>query len=327
MADNTGNYITYAELLAELKIGGSLQITSEATVLSNKATVTGGDTFEFVGGTPLVGQVLFRGGIGEEITDVLAAPDRGKVEKTPSKILVGAAFFLSSENIGQERGEEIILDAMALIDEITGQFFNKRDAVIKLEGKNSEVLWFSVPIISITELIINSTDIELFEGEDKDFIAFKGRALPQDDRRNPRIKLNLGKSRTSIFAGNMTTRAFVKGVLTKITGSYGFLDPNGETPRLIKKVTTFLASKEASTPLISTATGSATGPLKRLRVDLNEQEFFELKAATHIGGLTGSLGSPEVDKILNRFKTPIRISGSIQFIGNIRGDNQRGTFS
>ena len=157
----------------------------------------------------------------------------------------------------------------------------------------------------------------------KSLVSFNGRAVPQDDRRNPRIKLNVGKSRTSIFAGNMTTRMFIQKTLSTIPGDFGFLDPDGNTPRLIKKVTKFLALKEANTPLSSSASASATGPLKRTRVDLHEQEFFESKAATHIGSLTGDLGSPEMDKILNRFKRPIRISGSIKFLGVNRGDGQR----
>ena len=57
-----------------------------------------------------------------------------------------------------ERISDMILDAMDFIDEQTGQFFNSRDLQVSIEGNNNTLLHLPVPIIAITELIINGDE-------------------------------------------------------------------------------------------------------------------------------------------------------------------------
>lgn len=310
--DNTGNYISYDELIVELFQGASTKVTAVAITLSGKTVDAGGDIYDFAAGPiPKIGDVIEQAG-ESDIIKAFPTPTKIQLTKTgvDQKIVNGLANLLHSDSVPKKKGELLIKQSMDMLDSATGQFFNKRTGLFDLEGENNPVLWFPVPIIEITELIINSTETELLEGEDKDFVAFKGRAMPADDRRNPKIKLNVGRGRDSIFTGS-TSRVFTKGTLTHITGSFGFLEPDGSTPPLIKKATLILAITEINKPIVSTAGNSETGPLKRVKVDLHEKEFFELKEQTeNSSGKTS--GSTEVDRIISMYRTPIRLGGSFQ---------------
>jgi len=312
--DNTGPYLTYGELLCALATGGSPLVSKIKITLSNKVVDAGGDIYDFVKVTagdpdPVVGDVIEQLGFGSCIIE-FPTPTTVRIELTGAANLIvnGPANNLHSDTIPKHRGNAIIQESMDFIDEFTGQFFNLRAAIVRLEGNNTPTMWLPVPIIEIRELVINSTSNALVEGEDNDFVAFKGRSRPQDDRRNPRIKLNVGSGRDNIFSGALTNRVFVKETLTKIDGDFGFLEENGSTPSLIKRATELLSIIQINSPTAQ-ATSSSTGPLKRLKIDLHEQEFFELKDSTARGSLSGN---SEVDRILAKYQAPIRIDGSIE---------------
>lgn len=308
--DNEGLYLEYDELILELYLGSSSAVTSTEANLSNKTVDAGGDIYD-IDQAPKIGDVIYQAG---NVAIVIAIPSAGKVQidqtGAENPIVDGPCEILNSPTVPRAVGEELIKEAMDKIDEATGQFFNKRTGTFQIEGDNIPVMWFPVPIIEITKLVINSTDLELDEGEDKDFVAFKGRQRPQDDRRNPRIKLNVGRGRDSIYVAPLTTRVFAKNTLTTIEGSFGFLEPDGSTPRLIKKATKLITIGQINKPITETAGTEDTGPLKRLKVDLHEEEFFELKSEGNVGAF---YGDAEVEAILAKYKTPIRISGSVRW--------------
>ena len=312
--DNEGLYVDYCQLLYEMFIGGSSKVNSSTLTLSNKVIDNGGDIYDFtVSGSdplPLIGDAITQAGYVDCIIEILSGPDRIRIEKTDSqnKIVNGPSKLLHSETIPRALGERIIQQHMDFVDLHTRQFFNKRSGTFKFEGNNTLLLHLPVPIIEIEKLLINSTDTELIEGETNDFFAFKGRQNPQDDRYNPRIKLSIGRGRDSIYTG-FTTRAFLKNTLTSITGSFGFLELNGNTPPLIQRAIIKLAIKDILEPVGSGAVSSGQGPIKRLKVDLHEKEFFELKGASTGGGLSGD---KEIDNILAKYRSPIAIGGSFK---------------
>jgi len=314
MMDNTGLYLTYGDLLLEMALAGNTKVRKTPITLSAKTSNQTGDIFTFsVSGSdpaPVVGDVIHQAGKTASIID-FPSGTQIKVD-TVDELVNGPSDLLHSETVPKYYGEQLIQQAMDLIDEKTGQFFNKRSGVYSLEGNNTALMHFPVPIIEIEELLINSTKTELKEGEDYDFVAFKGRQRPQDDRRNPRIKLNIGRGRGSIFAGSITSRVFVKGTLTQITGSFGFLEPTGKTPALIQKAVKLLVMQDISTPIGATLTTSSTaGPLKRLKVDLHEQEFFE-PSSNKDSVKSSASGNEEVDRIIAFYRSPIRIAGSFR---------------
>lgn len=313
--DNENNYLSYGELLLQMSLAGNSKVVKSAITLSAKVTAVEGDTFTFsVGGsdpTPQVGDVIHQAG---KTACIVEFPSLTEIKiDTTGEIANGPANLLHSETVPKAYGEQLIKQAMDLIDERTGQFFNKRTATVKLEGNNTSLMHFPVPIISIDELLINSTKTELKEGEDFDYVAFTGRQRPQDDRRNPRIKLNIGRGRGDIYSGSLVSRVFRKGTLSQFTGSFGFLEPDGSTPALVKKAVTILVMEDVSEPVGKTqSTTTGAGPLKRLKVDLHEKEFFESsqnKASVN----SSDSGNEEVDRIIALYRSPIRISGSIRF--------------
>ena len=278
--DNTGPYISYAELLAELSFGGSTKVSKSNITLSNKTVDGGGDFFDFTVAsgdpTPQVGDVILQAGIADCILEVLTTPDRIRVQKTSTDNMIanGPASILRSESVPKYRGETFIKRAMDTIDRDTRQFFNKRSGAYRIEGNNSPIMFFPVPIISINKLLINSTDLELIAGRDQDFEVFNGRELPQDDRWNPKIKINLRSD--SIFSGlRSTAKVFLRNTRTEIEGEFGFLEPDGSTPSEIKEATLIKVVDMIEMPVAKTAASTPTGALKRIKVDLHEQEFFE----------------------------------------------------
>jgi len=311
MADNTGDYITYDELLSEMYIGDSSLVTSSEITLSNKVVDAGGDIYEYTmaSGSPLVNDIIFQSGETDIIKEILTTPDRIRVEKTGAEnnIVNGTATLLHSDKVYKKRGLQLIKQSMDYIDSRTNQFFNCRVGTFEIQGGNSPVLFFNVPIIEITKLLINNTDLELTEGPDYDYVAFKGRTPPQDDRYNPHLQLNFGKTRNSIYSNSITNRLFTKNAYSTIEGSFGFLEEDGTTPSLIKKATLLLTLNDINNPLNSTASSGAVGPLKRRKVDLHEEEFFELKGQTSSGTLSGIA---EVDRIISMYRSPLRIGGS-----------------
>ncbi len=311
--DNIGPYTTYDELIVAFFLSKTASVVKIGDVtLSNKTADAGGDIYDFTPAAPLVkaGDVVNQLGKSAIVKAVLTGPDRIQVTETPSDIDNSVVEILRSTKLPRFLGEDLILSAMDFMDEQTGQVFNKRtftsSSPLKLEGNNTPTMWFPVPIISIAKLLINSTDLELTEGEDDDFVVFNGRVRPQDDRRNPRIKLNVGRGRDSIFVGG-SSRLFSINSLTHIEGDFGFLEPDGSTPRLIKKAIHALVARDVNKPSTASAASAGQGPRKRLKVDLHEEEFFELRSTTRVN----KSGIAEVDQIIAKFMTPIRIQGSI----------------
>lgn len=309
MADNEGQYLTYAQLLAEMFLAGNTKVEATDITLSAQAN----NVFEYTTtGTVQIGDVIFQAGFADCVILLATGPDKLTLLNTGAeqKIVNGPAKLLHAEKIPKAKGEQLIQAAMDLIDEKTGQFFNKRTGDFPLEGRNVPVQHFPVPIIEITELKINSTETVLTEGEDFDFIAFKGRQNPTDDRRNPRIKLNVGKGRDSIFVNSITSRIFIKGALTHFTGSFGFLEPDGSTPLLIQKAVGILVLEDINNPVGQSASSTTgTGPLKRLKVDLHEKEFFE-NSSNKQNINSSQTGNSEIDRIIAIYRTPIRVGGS-----------------
>ncbi len=313
--DNAGPYITYSELLLELAAGKSAKVKVSAISLSNKTTDIAGDLYEYSVASgdpaPKVGDVIAQAGFVECIKELLTTPNRLRVQNTGllNQIQNGPAQLLHSDDVPKSRGEALVRLSMARVDRETGQFFNKRSGIFQFEGNNSPILFLNVPIIEIRSLKINSTEQELIEGKLNDFLALKGRTEPQDDRWNPRIKLN---TRTdNIFSGAFTNRVFLKDTFTEIDGDFGFLEADGSTPLLIKEATLIDVIDSVENPEAQAAGEPTTGSLKRLKVDLHEQEFFEPKGQSQVFQASTN---ERFNRIMSQYRRPILIGGSFREI-------------
>lgn len=310
--DNVGPYITYEELILDLARGKSSKVKVSNISLANKVVDTLGDLYDFNVGsgdpTPKIGDVIEQAGYIDCIKEILTSPDRLRLQKTGAENVVqnGPAQLLHSDEVSKSRGESLIQLSMARIDRETGQFFNKRSGVFQFEGNNSPILFLNVPIIEIRSLKINSTEQELIEGKLNDFLTLKGRTEPQDDRWNPRIKLN---TRTdNIFSGAFTNRVFLKDTFTEIDGDFGFLEVSGSTPLLIKDATLIDVIDTVENPATQTS-DATTGSLKRLKVDIHEQEFFEPKGQSQVFQASTN---ERFNRIMAQYRRPILIGGSFR---------------
>jgi len=103
--------------------------------------------------------------------------------------------------------------AQSLIEELTGRFFEKKEAyVVTLDGTGHELLWLPVPpagIDSITKVEVGGDEL------DADDYELLMPSVP-DGRFNPKLRLLSGYWPTG--KSNIV-----------ITGDFGFVDP-GETP-------------------------------------------------------------------------------------------------
>ena len=293
-------YISYAELLCELSISGDPLITATDTTLTGFTPDAGGDKFTFNGGSPLVTDALCQAGFSAEIIDISGAVLQINTTGAATKIVNGDAEVLHSDSVPKARGELEILAQMEFIDQWTRQWFEPRSKTIRLEGKNSNVVFLRVPIISISEIRLNDTvdaaDLTQFE-------IYTG----VDNRRNPRIKLRSGVR--NIFTATLG-RTFRRATYSEFDGSYGFVEEDGSTPLLIKKATLILTANHLKVPAGAGSSLAGVGAKKREKVDLHETEYFQPDDVS--GAASGAIsGDIEVDRILRMYRGPTGIGASI----------------
>jgi hypothetical protein len=158
----------------------------------------------------------------------------------------------------------------AIVERLTRQVFRVVDpGELTFDGNNSSILHFSLPLIEVTALKINGETTALDTDE---YRAFIGREEPQDDRKNPKIKL------TPVTDTVWRTRPwmFVKGLDQKITAKWGYVEADDDStpPAIIEVIKELVVldldnyfDKEGQPPSITAK--------KRERTDGHEIEWME----------------------------------------------------
>lgn len=312
MLENTGNYVSTAKFLCELANAG------KATALQGILSSVSPTTVEFTSLSsdfPEVGQFLVQGDLSEIILGVSATT---LTLGSTSGFISSSAKAISSSFDALEL-EGFIKDSMNYIDLNTRQFFNARTFTvadgnaIKIEGNNSNVLFLPVPILELTNIYKNEETTPI---DPKNLKVYNSRNPISDDRRNPMIKIRQESDFLTFSYGK-----FARGLFTTIEGRFGYLEPDGSTPRLIQRATLKLALLRANTTLGESANQSAgsagRGAIKREKTDLHEIEYFEVKTAGDDSSTatTTLSGDSEVDSIIAAFRGPIAITGSFPDVG------------
>lgn len=316
MPDNVGPYTSVAKLLTELANAG--KATKLDLILTNKNNVGPGTltTYDFAPATPApaIGQYLVQGNYHSFITNVagnvVTVSDGTNIANGQARAI--ASTFQESEL------QDFIVEAMAFIDRHTRQWFNARTFddtnPILIEGNNSEVLFLPVPIISISSLR-KQPDSQVLDPTF--YQVFNSRAFP-DDRKNPMIKLRQ-EDDDVLF---VSSGKFMRGVRARLTGVFGFLEPDGSTPKMIQRATLKLAliyaSKTLGEQAAESAEGGDVGPIKRERTDLHEIEYFDPRTSASKAALnegSGLSGDDYVDDVIAAYKGPILVTGTFPDIG------------
>ena len=208
-------------------------------------------------------------------------------------------------------------EASALIDHVTGWWFEPRTLTFTLDGSGGKTQQLHVPIIEITSIELDEEPV------DPDAYVVYNRhvsedcIIPDDDRLFPRVERRR-RSEAGLIGDlyyGAAAGLWPRGQRNiRIEGSFGYTDPpgpTGSTPYAIKRAT-FMLLNTMLIPLGPSGSddqqeAQLASKLKRLRTRDQEVEYFQ-----GVGGSTGSplgylTGDPAVDAILARYMAPPEI--------------------
>lgn len=232
------------------------------------------------------------------------------------EFLRAAPYNLKAEVADDDVVEAMIANWQQFIDRATDQFFESRVATVELDGTDSDTLHFGVPIITVTEVKINNSTSAL----DPDYYrVYNRREAPNDDRRNPRIKLIRSEDHRDIYENPLIwgRLLFRKGRQNQtVTGTFGFTEPDGSVPYLIQHALALLVVEKITNPIIADplkpmpASSAARGPILEETTDGHKLKYQAaggpVKASP--AGLRGITENPEIHNIIKLYKAPLRMA-------------------
>lgn len=197
------------------------------------------------------------------------------------------------------------------IERATRNFFELRSCTFDLDGTDSSTLFLPVPIVSLSQLFVNDDFANVVDP--KHYEVYNSREKPRDDRWNPKIVL--------VRHGNIYAppRTFWGPVFTRgrrnqrVIGTFGFTEPDGSTPLLIKRALLKLVIRgllsEGTTGLVDAINNPR--PVGGILSETTDGHSITYDAgqtkATRVGW-SSITNDPEVDKILAMYKAPMAMA-------------------
>jgi hypothetical protein len=192
-----------------------------------------------------------------------------------------------------------------IVEMITGQVFREiTPGELTFDGNNSHILHFNLPLITINSVKVNSGDTAL---ETTEFTAFTGRQKPQDDRRNPKIKLK--NVRESVYQ-SLRVSKFLKGYDQKVDATWGFLDENGNAPAGLKAAVIELVLFDLFDYFDQQSNASILSAMKREKTDDHEIEYQPVEDAKALW----SFIPKDIQDMLALYRRPWKISAPQRII-------------
>lgn len=186
-----------------------------------------------------------------------------------------------------------------IVEMITGQVFREiSPGELTFDGNNSHILHFNLPLVSVVSLKVNSEDTAL---DTTEYTAFMGRSKPQDDRRNPKIKLK--NVRESVYE-TLRVSKFLKGYDQKLEATWGFLDVDGNTPAGIKAAIIELVLYDLFDYFDQQTQVAIQSALKREKTDDHEIEYQPVENAKSLW----SFIPKDIQDMLALYRRPWKIS-------------------
>lgn len=201
----------------------------------------------------------------------------------------------------------------ATVDRICRQWFESRAVDLLVDGTGTATLWLPFPIITCTALYVN--DVFTTALDSTYYKVYNRNNGAVDDRRNPKITLH--PSGSDLYARLLSRGIFTRGDQNqKISGTFGFVDLDGNTPAEIKRAVTKLVMKDLA-PL-GGATGTEPSPpgpaplggIVGITVDRNTYRFTAPAMSRVPSGTMMWTGDAEVDSILAAHRGPILLGVS-----------------
>lgn len=181
--------------------------------------------------------------------------------------------------------------AGALIDKITGQWFEPRELTLVRDGRGGCILHLPVPVISVLELKVDGEVLD-----PKDYVVYSS----PEDRRNPKI---------------YCSRSFPRGRRNvEIAGVFGYVDQETDEAGQVAAFVTPEPIRHACRRLVIRELGLLGDPeaqdeRRRARVasETTDGRSYSLALEQRFSGFTGD---PDVDGILVGFVRPPAIGGA-----------------
>lgn len=200
----------------------------------------------------------------------------------------------------------------AFLDRACRQWFNSRILTLSVDGNESDTLFLGVPIIEIEYLKINGQTAEL---DSNLYRVYNGNRYP-DDRRNPKICLIGPDAYESVFVDPVVCGRlrFAKGRQNQeIKGTFGFVEEDGSTPKLIKRALLKLVIEKLTNSLYGADDGSASpvlGTLLEEWTDGHKKKWSNPggEIGSRRAGLTGITNDQEVLDIIKLYRAPLGVA-------------------
>jgi hypothetical protein len=187
------------------------------------------------------------------------------------------------------------------IDEATGQWFYSKDLDFKIDGTDAAVIWLKPPIISVSALYVNGDFTTALNSDYYVVYNNLGDGV-RDDRKDPKItSSNLGSD--DLFTRMGWGGKFVRGRQNqRIVGSFGYVEPDGSTPKLIKRAVQKMVVKtlQDSSPL--SPTPGPAGPIIGETTDGHTVRYASMMAGRKLGTI-GITGDAEVEAIIQMYRS------------------------
>jgi hypothetical protein len=202
----------------------------------------------------------------------------------------------------------------AFLERATRQWFVPKTIVLSIDGNESNIIHFSVPIIQIDYVKINNSidalDVGLYR-------AYTSRDYP-DDRHNPRIALVNETEYRDIYTMPILNGPlrFRKGYKNQeIKGIFGYTEADGSVPAMIKRAALLLTVEKLTTPIYTTApSGTGLPPIISSILE-EETDGHRIKYADPMPtdnnlrpGLSGITGNQEILDIIKLYRAPLGVA-------------------
>lgn len=192
-----------------------------------------------------------------------------------------------------------------VVERLCRQWFESRALTVLMDGNGADTLWLPVPVISLSALYVNGDFTTVLDP--LYYEVFNSRTVP-DDRKNPKVQLKHEKR--DLFEKVLWDEypIFTKGQRNqKLVGNFGFTEPDGTTPLLIKRAVLKLISKSLSAMYAGwPALPPSGGPVSKETTDGHSIEYAISTTAS--SGLMGLTGDPEIVQIIRMYSAPTTVA-------------------
>lgn len=198
----------------------------------------------------------------------------------------------------------ILTRSSRFIDQCCARWFTARSCVLALDGSGTPTIFVDVPIVSVSGITEDGSLVEATE-----YVVYNrhmGGLLRPDDRNNPKIEFV-----ASPYPSSYTKpRRWAKGSQNlRVSGVFGYTEPDGTTPTLIRRACVLLTFRDVSL-LSSPDDRFAARERHRLTEERTRDQSYQLgpgrsDAMVQGRGATPWTGDAEIDSILDLYRSSL----------------------